>query len=75
MNINRELKKMRKNAEIVEHGIEKTRSYIKEDPHSKVDWEKILKAQCNLLDAIHEYICDLVIEKENRPFWKKLFRK
>lgn len=75
MNLNRELKTMRKRAEIVEKAIEDNRAFAKKHPESVVDWAKINESMEVLLDAIHEYICDLVIEKENRPFWKKLLRK
>lgn len=73
--MNRELKRMRNNAEIIESRIEETRDLIKEEPNSVVNWEAILDAEKNLLNAIHDVICDLVIEDAKTPFWKKLFRK
>jgi hypothetical protein len=72
--MNRELKMMRNNAEITMNSIEKTRAMAKKNPESPVDYEAILKAEHNLLDAIHERICDIVIN-ESKPLWKKLFRK
>jgi hypothetical protein len=74
--MNRELKRMRNNAEIIERRIEKTKALVEEEPNSVVDWKAILKAEQNLLSAIHDCICDLVIEDTKKTkFWKKLFRK
>lgn len=73
--MNRELKAMRNNAETIERSIERTRIFAKENPKSVIDFEAILKAQYNLLNSIHDVICDLVIEDIKSPFWKKLFRK
>jgi hypothetical protein len=73
--MNRELKSMLNFAEIMMNEIEKTQAIAEKEPESVVDWEKILKAQHELLDAIHERICDIVITNYKLPFWKKLFRK
>jgi hypothetical protein len=73
--MNHELKRMLSNAEIVMNGIEVMRALAEKYPESPVDYEAIIKAQNNLLDAIHERICDIVTQDAKRPFWKKLFRK
>lgn len=70
------LETMRNNAAVVENQIIRTRIMAKKDPNSPVDYEAILKSQYALLDAIHDNICDIIIEEDNKiTFWKKLFRK
>jgi hypothetical protein len=73
--MNKELKKMRNFAEVIENQIETTKYLAKKNPESPVDYDAILKAQYNCLSAIHERICFIVIKKSKFPFWMRLFMK